>query len=85
MNKKKKNNKKLFRNIKDLKWIDFHKSGIFFAAHAADKTVRAWLRCAEPRITAETCAQVLKARHHQTGEPRPTGTGREKPTVGLFD
>jgi hypothetical protein len=37
--------------------------GVFFAAHVADKTARAWLTHQVPKVTEETVTRVISARH----------------------
>jgi hypothetical protein len=60
--------------------------GVFFSAHAADKTARAWLTEKQPAVTKEIMVATLKARH---GEEAPAASSnakfeREEATGDLF-
>ena len=59
--------------------------GVFYGAHAADKTARAWLQHAEPKVTLETAQAAMKARHDKKPIVSTAASSTEKPTGSLFD
>jgi hypothetical protein len=58
--------------------------GVYFAAHALDKTGRAWVLHQEPAVTEDTVLKALTARHTASASSSVT-LGREKATGDLFD
>ena len=58
--------------------------GVFYAAHAADKTARAWLNHAAPAVTKESVTQAVLARAAGS-HPAKAALQKETFTGDLFD